>query len=204
MKTDSHQKLHRAASRRNGFTLVELLCVIGIIALLSTLMMPQLEMARSRAQSIQCASNLHQIGVSVNLYLADHDNMYPYIEPGKPGSGLADPYANYPDLQAQAKTVLDTFQNYGVTDKILQCPADLLLLGVNSNYSKYGTSYYWNPVDDGDPSGSIQLARRFGLRPATQLSRIRQIGDFTPVHKLNSQSVGKTNMLYADGHVVTQ
>jgi len=187
--------------KNKGFTLIELLCVISIIAILSSLLMPEFQQIRNSAMTTQCSANLRQLGVSVNLYLSDHNNLYPYIKPD-PSSGLPSPYANYPDLDAQANTLLATFQSYGVTDKIIQCQADLLL-GANSCYGKYQNSYFWNPVDDGDPSNNILVARRMGLQAAS-LSRVRQAADYTPAHRLNAQSAGKSNTLYADGHVITQ
>ena len=203
LATEPSKNVPWNGKKRGGFTLIELLCVIAIIAILSSLLMPEVQQMRNKALSTQCTANLRQIGVSVNLYLSEHDNIYPYIEPTNPNSGMPDPYANQPDIQAQAKTLLATFQPYGVTDKVLQCPSDMLS-GTNSSYSQYGTSYFWSPVDDGDPSGNImKVSRRMGLR-AAQLSKVRQAYDFTQVHKLNAQSAGQTNILYADGHVITQ
>src|SRR5688572_32715149 len=65
-------------SRPSGFTLVELLVVIGIVALLISMLMPVLGAARRAGNSVRCASNLRQVGLAIELYAQKNDQMLPY------------------------------------------------------------------------------------------------------------------------------
>ena len=66
----------RRAAR--GFTLVELLVVIGIIALLISILLPTLSSARQSANQIACSSNIYQVSSGVNLYALDSEQSYPW------------------------------------------------------------------------------------------------------------------------------
>ncbi len=56
------------------FTLVELLVVIGVIAILASLLLPALKRAREKGNEIACISNLKQVGVSLAMYLSDNND----------------------------------------------------------------------------------------------------------------------------------
>ena len=67
-----------AAHKTGAFTLVELLTVIGIIAVLAAILFPVFATVRGKARQTACVSNLRQIGMAVQMYAQDFDGLPPY------------------------------------------------------------------------------------------------------------------------------
>lgn len=62
---------------RRGFTLIELLTVIAIISILAAMLFPSFAKARSKAEAIDCISNLSQLGKGAAMYISDYDSLSP-------------------------------------------------------------------------------------------------------------------------------
>lgn len=107
------------SSRSKGFTLIELIVVIGVIALLLSILLPALNRARERARQTVCASNLHQIAEHLLTYVnANHGWLFPVGPLG--GDGL--PTTLGTDVDRSRRWPVYVF---GVWNpRIMLCPSD--------------------------------------------------------------------------------
>ena len=128
---------------RRGFTLVEVLVAVIILAILVALIMPTLIKVREAAQTAGCVSNLKQISVGIALYAADHNQDIP---PGKtwnelPSGELQSAFVFTAPKDPLAEPHLYIDSSWSGLSKIFSCPADR-----NRNRSSMYSSYvanYW-------------------------------------------------------------
>ena len=89
-------------ARRSGFTLIEMLVVIAIIAILAAILFPVFSRARETARRTVCLSNLQQIGAAIAIYEGDAGGFLPTWSLGEPGR----PNLTPPTDKAHAMTPL--------------------------------------------------------------------------------------------------
>jgi prepilin-type N-terminal cleavage/methylation domain-containing protein/prepilin-type processing-associated H-X9-DG protein len=123
---------------RSGFTLVELLVVIGIIALLISILLPSLNKAREQAKRVACASNVRQFCTALIMRAGDHKGKFPDVGNEDGSYDSINTYKSN-EVQVVQGGAVEELEKYGMTRKIFFCPSN----------DEQNTDYNWKRPDKG-------------------------------------------------------
>ncbi len=210
-----------------AFTLVELLTVIAIIGILTTIIIPVAGRAREAARNVQCKSNLRQLGEAFFLWAHDNKDYYPptHSKNTSIDKGL---YGQWTNLIAQYVPTKWLDESWGkTTTGVYMCPT---AKARGLDYAAaYGTNYrHISPARDMQSTGYAGLVRLANL---TRPSQIWMLGDAevfqystfggkngsynaaacpkcpgvnwdgSGTKRASDRHGGKVNICFADGHV---
>ncbi|MCX8108999.1 MAG: type II secretion system GspH family protein [Verrucomicrobiae bacterium] len=166
-----------------GFTLVELLVVIAVVAILLGLVLPTLGKAKEAGRATACLSNLRQIGVALQLYVQDNENRMPEMRDVPVETTALTNVVPLPGIH----TVLS---NYLGSTSVLKCPSDFKKL-----FERTGSSYGWNSLLNGQDADRLRVLT-IDFNP----HQIPVVYDKEAFHAARGPGKG-VNYLYADGHI---
>ena len=187
-----------------GFTLLELLVVIALIAILASLLLPALNQAKARARRVGCLNHLRQIGVAFQSFAHDHNGQFPMAIPGSSGGSAEFTSMSYKTAGAFYFSFhhFQVLSNELVSPRLLVCPADArvaatnfaslqnqnlsYLVGLRADYSRPQSILAGDRNLTNDFAGPTALVRLQANRGWRWTSELHQF---------------KGNLLFADTHI---
>jgi prepilin-type N-terminal cleavage/methylation domain-containing protein/prepilin-type processing-associated H-X9-DG protein len=173
---------HGRGSVGIAFSLIELLIVIAIIGILAALSLPVLNRAQESGRSTACVSNLHQIGLALQMYVDQNNNTLPFMYDAPLDTNVM-ATNNLPNVDIVLKNEL------GNTN-VLRCPSDF-----GGIFQLTGSSYGWNSLLNGQNANHL-VVMGMNFNPHA----IPVFFDKENFHALRGPNKA-VNYLYADGHI---
>lgn len=141
--------------RRSGFTLIEVLVVVAIIALLIGILLPTLARAREQARASACLSNFHQLGIGTVAYAHTYHEYVPPVDPAQADVGPKNTTSGtWGSYRVGSDDMRAYHPKWGASLKLWECPGahnkvlkrdDLAVTYAQDDPTRLGSAYEYNP-----------------------------------------------------------
>jgi|GEM_PF-1420290 len=212
----------RGLTARSGYTLLELLIVIGIISLLMSILLPSLKRSMDLAKAVSCKSNLRQLSVAIQTYRIENNGWLPVSTPVGPSSAPAPiDLGGAVGSASMVQTVpapwfSQLFPTYMTDPMALACPEDpysyrvkkvatrlrdpiageVSSYGINSFILSAGNGYLAN-IDRYQPTRPMDTILVGDIGPDVVAGPLREVQTDEP--ELKGPSHGESKLLWSDG-----
>jgi len=193
-----------------GFTLIELMVVIGVIGLLLSILLPVISKVRTSAFKLKCAHNLKQAHLAIQMYLNENDSIYPAAEDPQPDG--------YWLWMGRWRKLIQKHLGQQVTEEnpsVLVCPQDTADRGGQESFSyAYSMTFYHSSqqINQMDSVEDTYLFARPSIpqkssnvaRPSGKILIGEWYSNHLPVNGDNGWWCweGARNFLFADGSIL--
>jgi prepilin-type N-terminal cleavage/methylation domain-containing protein/prepilin-type processing-associated H-X9-DG protein len=210
-------------SKRRGFTLVELLVVIGIIAVLIAMLLPALSKAKEQANRVACQSNLKQLGIALSLYTSDYKGWFPACG----ANVVAEDWIHWQRARQIDQGSIVKYFGKKFSPGVYRCPSDDVTTHLGADPYLYSYTMNYNMSGYPFPAGTVVPPVKLNhvKQSATKILMIDESGTtiddgaWAPQHYINDKhnllanrhdkrneeqmdpNFGKGNVLMCDFHV---
>lgn len=198
----------RSKTNNHGYTLMEVVIVVAVIAVLAAVLVPITVRCKAKAQQSTCASNLRQLGTAITLYIQNNDRRLPLY-----ANQIPEPGQVYPQTIPDAELLHRSLARYVPNDKVWFCPSDVVAgkavmrWEVYHLYSSYFFNFRSNPakiLDDGYHFGSgtvLQPKLVPIIKDANMIALDPPGGADEHVPTPGCQRFNGINIWWLDGHI---
>jgi prepilin-type N-terminal cleavage/methylation domain-containing protein/prepilin-type processing-associated H-X9-DG protein len=193
-----------ASSVRSGFTLVELLVVLAVIALLAALLLPALSKAKESARTTQCLNQMRQLGLAVRLYVDENGDAFPRSQHSAFAHGQLPWERSLAPLLGSSTTAWTN-----LLTGLYHCPSDK-----RTTPWSYGLNVYYELGPKDDYTGKPQTWRRLTEVPRPAATVLFAENNTSADHLMpefwyaqadavdlaSTRHKGRANYTFADGH----
>jgi len=204
--------MRRANHASSGFTLIELLVVIAIIAILASILFPVFAKVREKARQISCASNVRQLGMAVQEYVDDYDEVLPGAMVGKNSTTFVGGWMYIVNYSATSASSFDPTRGslypYVKDTRVYMCPDDSYNANAGDSYAINSclTNFVGNGYANGNllavydyPSTTILFGEEAFSGAATGSTDDGFL--LVNANQASTRHTGGSNFDFLDGHV---